>query len=66
MGCKNSPCEFQHVFAAFVKAAIFKNPALFGGEENMKLLFVFIDDFMGGAVGSTLAQAQKHAARQIS
>ena len=66
MGCKNSPCEFQHLFSAFVKAAIFKNPTLFGGPENLKLLYVFIDDFMGGAIGKSIQEGLHHAARQIA
>ena len=58
MGVSTSPIIFSLIFSTFTKAIIFHFPELFGGIDNLDLLYSFIDDFMAGACSHAHAMTQ--------
>ena len=68
MGLANSPHWFESLIQGFTRAVIFHRPDLFKSKDNLKILFSYLDDFMGGA-GSykgSLKKAIEHAMEQIA
>ena len=68
MGIKLSPYWFESFTSSFTKAMIFHFPELFGGRENLALLYSYLDDFLGGAghYQGSFKEALEISARQIS
>ena len=68
MGIKNSPAWFEGCIQSFTKATIARCPQLYGGYDNLKLLYSYLDDFMGGSHPgcSSLQSALNHSAHQMA
>ena len=54
--------------SAFTKGLIFHRPDLFGGENNLAILYSYMDDFMigSGSRFGSLTNAMDHSLRQVA
>ena len=68
MGLKLSPYWFETLVQSFTKACIFHRSDLFGGPQNLALLYSYLDDFMcgSGSKFGSLNCAMTHSLNQMA